>query len=93
MELTMTWALIVVGVATIYAALFLLKILASSNNKNHLPIGPSGLPLIGNFHILLDSKRLIHQILSSLSKSYGLVMHGKFGSHPILIISSIELAR
>lgn len=66
---------------------------ASSINKNCLPLGPSSLPLIGNFHILLDSKRPIHQILASLAKIYGLVTHVKFGSCPILIISSTNLAR
>ena len=60
MELTMTWPLIVVGVARIYVALFLLKILMSSNNKNHIVLGSSNIPVIGKFLILLDSKRPIH---------------------------------
>ena len=90
MELTMTWPIFMVGVATTYVVLFLLKSLASSGNNNHLHLGPSHLPLIGHFHILLDNKRPIHQILASLAKIYGLVMHVKFGSHLVLIISFVE---
>ncbi|RWR95091.1 cytochrome P450 71A9-like protein [Cinnamomum micranthum f. kanehirae] len=46
--------------------------------------------IIGNMHQL---GVLSHNSLSSLSKTYGLLMHLRLGSVPTLIISSAELAR
>ncbi|GLJ52463.1 hypothetical protein SUGI_1115920 [Cryptomeria japonica] len=93
MELTITWPVILVGAATIFVAVILLKSLGSY--KTHLPVppGPRALPVIGHFHLLFDKTRPIHQILASLAKRYGPVMQVKFGSKPVLVISSAELAR
>ena len=49
--------------------------------------------MIGNLHLLKDKSREIHQILHSLSSIYGPIMHLKFGSHPVLVVSSSDMAR
>ncbi|GLJ52524.1 hypothetical protein SUGI_1117860 [Cryptomeria japonica] len=85
-------SVILVGAATIFlAATILLKSLGSY--KIRLPSGPRAIPVIGHFHLLFDKTRPIHQILSSLSTRYGPVMHLKFGSCPVLVISSADLAK
>ncbi|GLJ52583.1 hypothetical protein SUGI_1119090 [Cryptomeria japonica] len=94
MELTtLSWPVILVGAATIYVALILLKSLASNKTSFPLPPGPRALPVIGHFHLLFDKTRPIHQILATMAKRYGPVLQVKFGSKPVLVISSAELAR
>ncbi|GLJ43734.1 hypothetical protein SUGI_0910620, partial [Cryptomeria japonica] len=63
------------------------------SDRHRLPPGPRALPVIGHFHLLIDKERPFHRILDSLSKVYGPIMHLKFGSRPVLIISSSELAK
>ncbi|GLJ52737.1 hypothetical protein SUGI_1123000 [Cryptomeria japonica] len=83
---------ILVGAVTVYlVATILLK--HNGENRNHLPPGPRALPIIGHFHLLMDKTKPIHQILSSLSTLYGPIMHLKFGSCPVLVISSSDLAK
>ncbi|GMJ07296.1 TRANSPARENT TESTA 7, CYTOCHROME P450 75B1 [Hibiscus trionum] len=54
------------------------------------PPGPKPWPIIGNL-ILIGS--LPHQSLHKLSQLYGPLMHLKFGSYPVLIASSPEMAK
>ncbi|GMJ07291.1 TRANSPARENT TESTA 7, CYTOCHROME P450 75B1 [Hibiscus trionum] len=54
------------------------------------PPGPKPWPIIGNLN-LIDS--LPHQSLHKLSQRYGPLMHLKFGSYPVLIASSAEMAK
>ncbi|KAH9312144.1 hypothetical protein KI387_027179, partial [Taxus chinensis] len=62
-------------------------------NRNMQPPGPRALPIIGHFHLLTDNTKPLHQILSLLSAQHGPIMHLRFGSRPVLVISSSELAK
>ncbi|GLJ52540.1 hypothetical protein SUGI_1118060 [Cryptomeria japonica] len=87
-----TMPFILVGATIIFLVTkILLKHLASY--KIPLPPGPRAIPVIGHLHLLRDKSRPTHQILTSLSSIYGLIMHLKFGSRPVLVISSSDLAK
>ncbi|XP_057833862.1 cytochrome P450 81Q32-like [Cryptomeria japonica] len=81
-----------------YSTVFLMAIIALwlkkyRSDRHRLPPGPRALPIIGHFHLLIDKQKPFHRILDSLSKLYGPIMHLRFGSRPVLIISSSELAK
>ncbi|KAH9292115.1 hypothetical protein KI387_042701, partial [Taxus chinensis] len=63
-----------------------------SGSRKKKPPHPPSWPIIGHLH-LLQQKRPIHQILSSLSESYGPVIHLQLGLHPLLLISSSNLVK
>ncbi|WMV48423.1 hypothetical protein MTR67_041808 [Solanum verrucosum] len=69
--------------------IFLLK--AKISGKNNLPPGPLGLPFIGNLH-QFDSLTP-HLYFWKLSKRYGKIFLLKFGSTPIIVVSSAKLAK
>ncbi|GER26193.1 cytochrome P450 [Striga asiatica] len=60
------------------------------NIKKKSPPSPPTLPIIGNLHQLGP---IIHRSLHHLSQTYGPVMLLKFGSKPVLVISSADAAR
>ncbi|KAL6583718.1 hypothetical protein OROMI_003007 [Orobanche minor] len=66
--------------------------IVSSKGRNirTLPPSPPALPVIGNLHQL---GRLPHRSLFLLSKNYGPVMYLKFGSKPVLVVSSAVFAK
>ncbi|KAK3016875.1 hypothetical protein RJ639_005890, partial [Escallonia herrerae] len=53
-------------------------------NKN-LPPSPPSYPIIGHLHLI---KEPIHQVLQQLSHKYGPIFALRFGSSPVLVISS-----
>ncbi|XP_077225047.1 cytochrome P450 81Q32-like [Tasmannia lanceolata] len=55
----------------------------------NLPPSPLSLPVIGHLHLL---KKLLHQSLADLSLQYGPVVLLRFGSRPVLTISSPSAA-
>lgn len=65
-------------------ALKLLQIQTSKRHRNHAPSPPS-LPFIGHLHLL---KEPIHRTLSNLSQKYGPIVALRFGSRPVIVISS-----
>ncbi|KAH0638197.1 hypothetical protein KY289_038112 [Solanum tuberosum] len=64
---------------------------AKKSGKNNLPPGPIGLPFIGNLH-QFDSLTP-HIYFWKLTKIYGKIFTLKFGSTPIVVISSAKLAK
>ncbi|KAH7845503.1 hypothetical protein Vadar_002945 [Vaccinium darrowii] len=61
------------------------------NNKNkNLPPSPSHpFPIIGHLHLL---KKPLHRTLSTLSKTHGPVLSLRFGSRPVVLVSSPSAA-
>ncbi|KAI4329077.1 hypothetical protein L6164_021379 [Bauhinia variegata] len=58
--------------------------------KYNLPPGPKPWPIIGNFNLIGP---LPHQSLHALSKKYGPLVQVKFGSFPVVVGSSVEMAK
>ncbi|KAA0053469.1 hypothetical protein IC582_008290 [Cucumis melo] len=58
--------------------------------KLNLPPGPKPWPLIGNLDLIGS---LPHQSIHQLSKKYGPIMHLRFGSFPVVVGSSVEMAK
>ena len=65
-----------------------IKILLKPRFK--LPPGPKSWPVIGNLHLISN---LPHQSVHKLSLKYGPIMQLKFGSVPVVIASSNEMAK
>uniref|UniRef100_A0A0D9WQK5 Uncharacterized protein n=1 Tax=Leersia perrieri TaxID=77586 RepID=A0A0D9WQK5_9ORYZ len=86
-----TWASFVgVVLATI---LFLKTILGrsrSSRRAYNLPPGPKPWPIIGNLNLV---GTLPHRSIHDLSKRYGPIMSLRFGSFPVVVGSSVEMAK
>lgn len=61
----------------------------SSHNKN-LPPGPKPWPIVGNLHII---GHLPHQSFHKLSQKYGELMQLYYGSFPVVVASSSEMAK
>nr|GMD24562.1 flavonoid 3'-monooxygenase-like [Ipomoea batatas] len=59
-------------------------------SRRKLPPGPKPWPIIGNLHLLGP---IPHQSFHSLSKKYGDLMLLKFGSRPVVVASSPEMAK
>lgn len=84
--------LLLLVLAALPIILIYLKPKQKKFQKGLKPPGPRGLPLIGNLH-QLPSAATLHVYLWQLSKKYGPLMSMKFGSMPVLIISSSRIAK
>ncbi|GMH29646.1 hypothetical protein Nepgr_031489 [Nepenthes gracilis] len=62
-----------------------------SNPKRQPPVPAGSWPLIGHLHVLASSP-LPHIALANLADKYGPIFQIKFGVHPVLVVSSWELA-
>ncbi|XP_065866880.1 trimethyltridecatetraene synthase-like [Euphorbia lathyris] len=58
--------------------------------KLNLPPGPKPWPIIGNLNLIGS---LPHRSLHSLSQKYGHIMQLQFGSFPVIVGSSVEMAK
>ncbi|KAF9588101.1 hypothetical protein IFM89_007577 [Coptis chinensis] len=83
-----SWVLLA---AAIFATsfLFLLKGFISRSHLK-LPPGPKPWPILGNLNLIGS---LPHQSIHDLSQTYGPMMQLQFGSFPVVIGSSVEMAR
>ena len=69
-----------------------LQTMASRRRRRayNLPPGPKPWPIIGNLNLLGE---LPHRSIHELSKLHGPLMHLRFGSMPVVVGSSAEMAR
>jgi isoflavone/4'-methoxyisoflavone 2'-hydroxylase len=65
-----------------------IKFVLSYTKKRQLPPSPPALPFIGHLHLF---KKPLHQTLASISQRYGPITFLRFGSRPVIVISSRSL--
>ncbi|KAM7518875.1 hypothetical protein LguiB_017837 [Lonicera macranthoides] len=69
--------------------LFLLVIsklfLKKKNNNKKSPPSPPSIPIIGHLHLV---KKPIHRALQNIAQNYGPIVALKFGSRPVVVVSS-----
>jgi cytochrome P450 len=58
--------------------------------RYNLPPGPKPWPIIGNLNLI---GALPHRSIHTLSQKYGPIMHVWFGSNPVVVGSSVEMAK
>ncbi|CAO2835315.1 unnamed protein product [Amaranthus hypochondriacus] len=61
-----------------------------NNNRLKLPPGPKPVPILGNLPHLGDKP---HRYMANLVKTYGPLIHLKFGSITTIVVSSSEVAK
>ncbi|XP_027185702.1 cytochrome P450 71A1-like [Coffea eugenioides] len=83
-----TWLLL--ALAWLVALFFLSKVSTHKRLKLNHPPGPKPWPIIGNLNLLGSNP---HQSLHLLSQKYGEIMQLKFGSSPVVVASSPEMAK
>ncbi|KAK3019698.1 hypothetical protein RJ639_003932 [Escallonia herrerae] len=76
-----------VSVSSFLLLLFLLSkfILRKTRPHKNLPPSPPSYPIIGHLHLI---KEPVHRVLQQLSYKYGPIFALRFGSRPVLVISS-----
>ncbi|PKA49953.1 Flavonoid 3'-monooxygenase [Apostasia shenzhenica] len=72
--------------------LLLLKAISGKRRRRHqnLPPGPRPWPIIGNLNLIGP---LPHRSIHALSQRYGPLIHLRFGSFPVVVGSSADMAR
>ncbi|CAL2244974.1 unnamed protein product [Prunus armeniaca] len=60
------------------------------HRKLNLPPGPKPWPIIGNLNLI---SQLPHRSIHALAHKYGPIMQLKFGSHPVVVGSSVDMAK
>ncbi|XP_059636160.1 trimethyltridecatetraene synthase-like [Cornus florida] len=83
-------SLAVLALAWLAALAILSKVLNFRQQKHNFPPGPKPWPIIGNLNLIGP---LPHQSLHKLAKQYGQLMQLKFGSYPVVVASSSEMAK
>ncbi|XP_050377145.1 trimethyltridecatetraene synthase-like [Argentina anserina] len=91
MEASISWT--VFTLSWLFLVVFLTKFLFSQLHKLNLkfPPGPKPWPIIGNLNLI--NGPLPHRSLHKLSQTYGPIMQLKFGSYPVVVASSAEMAK
>ncbi|XP_075672498.1 dimethylnonatriene synthase-like [Castanea sativa] len=88
MESSSSWALIVM--ASLAALAFLSKLLPFKSHQLKFPPGPKPWPIIGNLNLKGSHPP---KSLHILAQKYGPIMQLKFGSFPVVVASSAEMAK
>ncbi|CAK9179870.1 unnamed protein product [Ilex paraguariensis] len=83
-----TWA--AYAAAWVGTVALLLLSMYLRRRKFNLPPGPKPWPIIGNLNLISS---LPHRSLHELSLKYGPILHLKFGSFPVVVGSSVEMAK
>ncbi|CAK9859545.1 unnamed protein product [Sphagnum jensenii] len=78
--------LLVVGLAGI-VTMFMFSQLFGGRKRN-LPLGPRGLPIIGNIHQLRNDT--IHITFMRMAEKYGPIIYLKLGSRGVVVASTAE---
>ncbi|XP_068660336.1 trimethyltridecatetraene synthase-like [Aristolochia californica] len=78
-------AALLASVALLFRTLFGLR-----RRKLNLPPGPKPWPIIGNLNLIGS---LPHRSIDQLSRKYGPLMKLQFGSFPVVVGSSVEMAK
>ncbi|XP_031094003.1 cytochrome P450 CYP736A12-like [Ipomoea triloba] len=74
----------------VLAAISILKVLFTKNKGKRLPPGPRGLPILGHFHLVGKNP---HKDLQKLAKTYGPIMHLRFGFVDNIVASTPAAAK
>jgi hypothetical protein len=85
-----TWASFL---GVLLATVGLLKAIVGIHSRRrvyNLPPGPKPWPIIGNLNLIGD---LPHRSIYELSQKYGPVMQLRFGSFPVVVGSSVDMAK
>uniref|UniRef100_A0A0E0ESN9 Cytochrome P450 n=1 Tax=Oryza meridionalis TaxID=40149 RepID=A0A0E0ESN9_9ORYZ len=79
-------------VAILLTTMLFLKTISTrcSRRKYNLPPGPKPWPIIGNLNLI---GALPHRSIHELSRRYGPLVYLRFGSFPVVVGSSVEMAR
>ncbi|PRQ47022.1 putative flavonoid 3'-monooxygenase [Rosa chinensis] len=91
MEASVSWA--VLTLSWLFLLALVSKIFFSQLRKLNLkfPPGPKPWPIVGNLNLI--NGPLPHQSLHKLSQTYGPIMQLKFGSYPVVVASTAEMAK
>ncbi|XP_039145196.1 LOW QUALITY PROTEIN: trimethyltridecatetraene synthase-like [Dioscorea cayenensis subsp. rotundata] len=81
-----TYTLIILTTLT----LIIIKLSGKPRRKLNLPPGPKPWPIIGNLNLIGE---LPHRSIHQLSQTYGPIMQLKFGSFPVVVGSSVDMAK
>jgi hypothetical protein len=74
----------------VLATVLFLKAVLRRRSKYNLPPGPKPWPIIGNLNLI---GTLPHRYIHALSKQYGPLTQLQFGSFPVVVGSSVEMAK
>eukprot|EP00262_Sarcandra_glabra_P002540 TRINITY_DN12930_c0_g1_i1.p1 TRINITY_DN12930_c0_g1~~TRINITY_DN12930_c0_g1_i1.p1 ORF type:complete len:508 (-),score=62.78 TRINITY_DN12930_c0_g1_i1:251-1774(-) len=90
MEFSMESSSLALYIAVVLGTLLLLLRVFSTHQKLNLPPGPKPWPIIGNLNLIGP---LPHHSMRDLSLKYGPIMQLRFGSCPVVVGSSVDMAR
>ncbi|XP_038971682.1 cytochrome P450 81Q32-like [Phoenix dactylifera] len=79
----------IIHYAAIFLSILLLLLFTRLDRGKNSPPCPPSLPILGHLHLL---KKPLHRSLVALSARYGPVISLRFGSRPILVVSSPDAA-
>ncbi|KAJ0097272.1 hypothetical protein Patl1_28599 [Pistacia atlantica] len=77
------------SLSLLFIILTLKLLFQSRKSRKNLPPSPPSLPILGHFHLI---KPPVHRALHKQSQKYGPIMSLRFGSRPMIIVSSLSAA-